>query len=282
MTENRRAVRRAARAGALLLLAPLLFGSDHADPIDPFDQEREEGGLTDLFAFPKGDQLVLILCLRRHLVDSESKYLEDYTYDINLDTKSTVKSGHDGYCAEGDKRLSVDEATARYGGCVAHPEDIDPTVTLRFRLNKDGSIREVTSPSRPRESSTATIEGKVEVPGARFEGGVFDDPFIFPALLQHERLRHRDEPSPGCVRRPPKSFVIWATASKGKRQIDHVGRSLRTQNPRFELLNTLAPKLHAPAIQHEHEHPSLMRDLLRTGSTWNSSSRIERGTSSRT
>ena len=36
----------------------------------------------------------------------------------------------------------------------------------------------------------------------------------------------------------------------------------RTQNPRFELLNTLNPSKHVEAIKSEHESPSLMRDLL--------------------
>jgi hypothetical protein len=67
---------------------------------------------------------------------------------------------------------------------------------------------------------------------------------------------------------PPeqRDWVIWGTSSLGGRQLDHVGRSLRTQNPRFELLNTLPPSAHVAAIREEHEHPSLMRDIfLRIG-----------------
>jgi hypothetical protein len=61
-------------------------------------------------------------------------------------------------------------------------------------------------------------------------------------------------------------WLIWATSHKGTKQIDHVGRSLRTQNPRFELLNTLHPSRHKEAITEEHSNPSLMRDLfLRLG-----------------
>ena len=36
---------------------------------------------------------------------------------------------------------------------------------------------------------------------------------------------------------------------------------MRTQNPRFELLNTLPPREHKAAIMEEHEHPSLLRDI---------------------
>ena len=55
--------------------------------------------------------------------------------------------------------------------------------------------------------------------------------------------------------------MLWATSTENGKQIDHVGRSLRTQNPRFEMLNTLPPNQHVKAIEAEHHHPSLMRDL---------------------
>jgi hypothetical protein len=58
-----------------------------------------------------------------------------------------------------------------------------------------------------------------------------------------------------------RDWILWGTSSKGTRQVDHVGRSLRTQNPRFELLNTLPPREHRAAILDEHEHPSLLRDI---------------------
>jgi hypothetical protein len=41
-----------------------------------------------------------------------------------------------------------------------------------------------------------------------------------------------------------------------------VGRSLRTQNPRFDLLNTYPPKDHVKVLKAENENPSLMRDLF--------------------
>ena len=53
-------------AGVSLGEAPLQ-ASDHADPIM---LQSLEAGITDLFAFPHGDQLVLILCVRRALTSS--------------------------------------------------------------------------------------------------------------------------------------------------------------------------------------------------------------------
>ena len=45
-----------------------------------------------------------------------------------------------------------------------------------------------------------------------------------------------------------QDFLLWATASKGGKQIDHDGRSNRTQLARFDFLNTVAPKDHIAAI----------------------------------
>jgi len=275
MTEKRRTARRALRATTLLLLAPLLFGSDHADPIDPFDREREEGGLTDLFAFPDGDHLVLILCVRRHLTEARSKWLKPYTYDIKMDTKSTVAVAEEAtpgygeeyaareerYCDE-RKRLGVGEATARYGGCVEHPETIEENVRIRFRLAGDGKLREepeITGVGLTTEKK----DGKAFVPGARFEAGIFDDPFIFPNFYSTNVFGIVARIPFAAFAGNPESFLIWASSEKSGRRVDHVGRSLRTQNPRFELLNTLEPKEHAAALQEEHENPGLVRDLAR-------------------
>ena len=37
---------------ALLVCIGIAVGSDHADPIDPLNRQRQEGGITDLFVFP--------------------------------------------------------------------------------------------------------------------------------------------------------------------------------------------------------------------------------------
>jgi hypothetical protein len=44
------------------------------------------------------------------------------------------------------------------------------------------------------------------------------------------------------------SLVLWAAAFKDGKQVDHVGRSNRTQQARFEALNTLHPNQHVAQI----------------------------------
>jgi hypothetical protein len=47
---------------------------------------------------------------------------------------------------------------------------------------------------------------------------------------------------------PRDTFILWAAAFKGSKQVDHVGRSNRTQQARFESLNTLHPSEHVAQI----------------------------------
>ena len=95
----------------------------------------------------------------------------------------------------------------------------------------------------------------------RIATGIFDDPFIFPTFFGTNIV--------GMVLSIPldafppdqENWVLWATSTENGKQVDHVGRSLRTQNPRFDMLNTLPPNQHVKAIAEERLHPSLMRDL---------------------
>ena len=82
-----------------------------------------EGGITDLFFFPRTDEqgvrrMELILCVRRALTEAGSLILEPYTYTIYMDLNSTVT-------------FDNDEQLKRYGGTVVRPDNITPTVTIR-------------------------------------------------------------------------------------------------------------------------------------------------------
>ena len=90
---------------------------------------------------------------------------------------------------------------------------------------------------------------------------MYDDPFIFPAFFGTNIVAMALKVPIELFPKDRTDFLIWATSHEGKRQIDHVGRSLRTQNPRFELLNTLHPSQHVDAIMQKHQHPHLLRDL---------------------
>ncbi len=273
--------------------------SDHADPIDPFNKSRQEGGLTGLFVFPVladgkpafpfqrsanlplHDQLadvvrqpltseqqsqiksiVFILCLHRALSDVDALNLEPYTYRIHIDRHtSVVFPDAPSAPADADERrstnaatehshgFSVVEAYARYGGSIPDPSAIRPDHTMEFRLTRDREFQEG-YPVWPAWS---------EPPDVR--KGVFDDPFHFPMFFGTNVYAIAINVPIENFPEDRSDYLVWATSHKGSRQIDHVGRSGRTQSPRFEMLNTLEPRHHVAAILAEHEQPSLPRDI---------------------
>jgi hypothetical protein len=311
----------ASAIAALVLSAPALHASDHADPIDPFNRERLEGGITDLFVFPilqdgraafpfkrtdgisiaspdlsmrpsvTTDQqgqikgLAVILCVRRALTESGSLNLAPYTYRIHMDLHSRVSfentegdevresdHGHDhpegggGYTpppaagAKGPKRPTGAEARARYGGTIADPAKISSDVLIEFTLKNDAKLNEIRVVRGLKDAVAISID-KADPGQISAWAGVRDDPFIFPAFFGTNVVAMVLTIPISAFPTNQQDWLIWGTSHRGSRQVDHVGRSLRTQNPRFELLNTLPPDKHVAAILKEHEHPSLPRDI---------------------
>src|SRR5262249_50027698 len=112
---------------ALLFLPSALQSSDHADPVN---LEVLESGITDLFAFPDGDQMIVILNTRRALTTPPPYQLEPFEFAIYMDLHSKV---------------TVDNPAekARYGGAIAKPEGIKEKVTIKNRLKKQASFKRV-------------------------------------------------------------------------------------------------------------------------------------------
>jgi hypothetical protein len=223
------------------------------------------------------DSLVVILCVRRALTDSSSLKLEPYTYRVHIDTNPNVVFEQDdgaamrpvaggspagGYghshASGGTPRPTPHEAFLRYGGLIQEPESITEEVVMEFRLTGQGKF----AAGYPRYVNRAGVElSGWSGGGIQEQAGVFEDPFIFPAFFRTNVVAMAVRIPINVFRDRPRDFLVWATSHQGKRQIDHQGRSLRTQNPRFELLNTLHPSQHVQAIQIEHEQPGLLRDI---------------------
>jgi hypothetical protein len=303
---------------AWILLVPFLLASDHADPIDPFNKKRLEGGITDLFVFPvkqdgkvafpftprdaislakpnlkprdelnekeqseiKG--LVVVLCVRRALTQRGSLQLEPFTYRIHFDqyTPVAIVDPAESYGGRGPagsgggyqpspgpkKELSIQEARARYGGRVSNPEGINPDVTIEIRLKNDATLNGDPKITGLRNVDKVTVyNGSVselkDTDSVIVHTGVHDDPFIFPAFFGTNVVAMVMHIPIAAFAENKTEFLIWATSHEGDKQIDHVGRSLRTQNPRFEILNTIPPKEHVAAIMNADKNPSLLRDL---------------------
>ncbi len=98
----------------------------------------------------------------------------------------------------------------------------------------------------------------------RSYSGVRDDPFIFPMFFGTNVIAMVLSIPLDFFPEAPRDFLIWGTSERHGAQIDHVGRSQRTQLPRFDLLNTLPPKEHVAALRKKAEDPGLVDDFLRT------------------
>lgn len=168
---------------------------------------------------------------------------------------------------------------ALYGGIITQPDAIADDAILEFELklkDRNGENSETEFASAPLITG---IPGPIHIVQPGREGemqnaapdaihlqtDIFDDPFIFPRFFRRNVV--------GIVTTIPLvslqqqggrgPILLWATTHRGG-QIDHVGRSLRTQLPRFGYLNTKHPRDHVKTINDVHDRPTVMDDLLAT------------------
>jgi hypothetical protein len=204
---------------AVLVLAPLAYASDHADPIFLSDPEAN---ITGLFFFPQGDQYVMILNVRRATTKGTPFTLAPYEYVVNIDWHSQVTYD--------------DENRLRYGGKVVNPEGISADGVIKVHLNDDTSIKD------------KTVTGLTNAGAIRWWSGLRDDPFIFPRFFKKNVISIVASIPKSSVPAGRQDFLLWGTTWKNGAEIDHVGRSNRTQLGRFYFINTLPPNQHVQAI----------------------------------
>jgi hypothetical protein len=250
--------------GALSLTSgPAARASDHADPI--FNR-RLEAGITDLFAFPtknglpvqpekgaarEADSLVLIICTRRSLAASPPyEGLDQYTFKIHMDLGYDPRTDEPRAAVNFQNRADL----ARYGGTVVNPELIKADVTITAQLNDDTSFK------------VQNVEGDrlKQKHRIRWYSGLRDDPVILPQFFGTNVIAVVVSIPFECFPGEQTDWLIWATSWRHEGQIDHVGRSQRTQLPRFDLLNTLHPSRHVSAIRERRDNPGLIQDVVLT------------------
>ena len=206
---------------ALFALVPLgMRASDHADPIN---LQEPESNLTDLFFYPNGDQMIVILCVRRALITPGPYNLEPFEYAVHFDLQSGVT-------------FDSEEDRTRYGGTIPNPEGLRPTATIRLRLNNDATLKE------------KSFEGLKDPDRIRVYAGVREDPFNFPRFFDRNTIAMVLSIPMASFPEGQRDWILWGTAYKDGKQIDHVGRSNRTQQARFDSLNVLPPNAHLPEI----------------------------------
>ena len=207
------------------VLPTALNSSDHADPIDLARSNWNRDHRPFRVSGRRPDD--------RHAqrsagVNRPAPYqLEPFEYAIYMDVHSEV---------------TFDNAAekARYGGTVTKPDGIKEDVTIKIRLKNDATL-----------DSPSTTVCRISIRSA-LETGVFDDPFIFPRFFNRNMIAMiLSIPFSSFPDKDRKDWILWGTSTRLKDgvQIDHVGRSNRSQQGRFDFLNTLHPSKHVAAIK---------------------------------
>jgi len=210
----------------LAVIPQVALASDHADPVVLADPNAN---ITGLFFFPKGDQMIAILNVRRSLTAAPPYDFEPYEYIINMDLHSKV---------------TLDDAAnnARYGGTVVNPGGISPDVQIKIQLNNDTTLK------------SKVITGLKNPESIRIYTGVRDDPFIFPRFFKKNVISMVLSIPNSCFPPGQQDWLLWGESTTDGVHSDHVGRSNRTQLVRYasigkdKFVNDLPPNEHVPAI----------------------------------
>lgn len=200
------------------------LASDHDDTDLLKAMPRHEARITDLFAFTRGDNLVLILCTNPTIPKTASAYRQpsDLTVRFFIDSRSKV---------------SFDDpvATAVYGGSIKHPGKIAAEHTLEVTFDAAG---------------TPSLRGNVGRPhldATRLFAGLRDDPFIRGPRLERNVAALVIETPLKAFTEHRATLVIWAATtipSPGGSVGDLGGRSLRSQFAENMALNDMPPADH--------------------------------------
>jgi hypothetical protein len=225
---------------AALFVPSLPRASDHADPLNLTDPYSN---ITGLFIWPQGDQYVLVFNVRKSLVGPKPYPLSPYDYVVNIDLTTPVT-------------FDSAEDRARYGGTIPIPDKIHPDVTIKIRLNNDTTLKEI------------TYTGLKQTEQIRTYTGVRDDPFIFPRFFNVNVVSMVMSIPMSAFPDGQKDFILWGTTSKDGKQLDHVGRSVRSQLPRFGALNTVAPNDHVKLLMKEKKFWDDLCNYLNGNSEW--------------
>lgn len=195
--------------GAVLLGPSLAEASDHADPIDVLNQERLEGGITDLFLFPASksgqvvnlhqraarlplidpqsdilrpelttdergqvDSLVVIMCVRRALTQTGSLKLTPYTYRIHFDLDLPIAYPR---ADEGDAQRTRPPSETGGGGDATPPPPMsqgDAHPHSHPHPSAEASAGEYSTPASSGEGQQKPVRPTVLEAFARYGGWI--------------------------------------------------------------------------------------------------------------
>jgi hypothetical protein len=115
---------------------------------------------------------------------------------------------------------------------VLEPEKLHPDATITVHLNDDTTLKDI------------SCTGLMHTDRIRTYTGVRDDPFIFPRFFKVNVISMVLSIPKDAFPEGQKDYILWGVTTKNGKQLDHVGRSVRSQLPRFPFLNTAPPRDH--------------------------------------
>lgn len=225
---------------AIFLQAPAARASDHADPLNLTDPNAN---ITGLFIFPKDDQYVLIFNMRKSLTDAKPYDLSPYEYEIDIDLTTPVL-------------FDSEEDRLRYGGTIPVPDKLHADVTIKVRLNDDTSLKSI------------AYTGLKDTDKIRTYTGVRDDPFIFPRFFNKNVISMALSIPKSAFPEGQQDFILWGVTYVNGKVSDRVGRSVRSQLPRFGFLNKPAPKDQVRVLLSVKKYLDKFNNFLNTRKEW--------------
>lgn len=199
--------------------------ADHGDTPVLISAGRHDARITDLFAFTRGDQLVLIVSLDPSIPPG----VQQYQFASDLRVKILI---------DNDSEVAFDDAAdlEMFGGTILGPHKVQKDLALHVEFDMGGEpiLETVGIPRRDREQILLFA-------------GLRDDPFIRAPRTGRNIAAIVIELPLDVVLNDQDTLLIWATSAVddlvGPFQ-DLAGRALRSQFPENFPMNSLAPKRH--------------------------------------
>lgn len=220
----------------VISISGAVHAADHGDTPLLNSIGRHDARLADLFAFTRGENLVLCVTSDPTIPPGVTEYIfpTDVEFTIAIDHTSQI-------------RIADLESLANFGGAIVTPARIKEDIIFRISFTGD---------NEPQLDSNLPhlVHRTLLFTGLR------DDPFIRGPRIGRNiaaivlELPLADVLTPPSPRLPPQrwlqkssTLLIWATASveeiNGRFQ-ELAGRALRSQFPENDLMNTLHPNRH--------------------------------------
>jgi hypothetical protein len=195
--------------------------ADHGDMPLLGGLGRSDAQITDLFVFPSGDDLVLVLCTDPAVPPGVTSYAYSSDLKLTFSIDSHSKVGYD----------DVEDVLV-YGGSIKTPQGIAADKTLTITFDDEGV-----------PALKATGIGRKDRDRIRLFTGLRDDPFIRRPRNGRNVAAVVLQVPKTAIAGPKDAILVWATTevpTPAGPLGDHAGRALRSM---FEdQMNVTTPK----------------------------------------